>query len=110
MRNTRIEEIKAKKEFTNSVVCNKCGKIDKGFYEEEQDSNLTFQDTHRVTVDFEGEDSKYRTNVWRFDLCDKCLTDFVKTFKFAPEWFGGSLGVSSQMKFKEWKEHNGEVG
>ncbi|WP_284035571.1 hypothetical protein [Neobacillus sp. 114] len=72
------DEIQVTKKVLKSITCNKCGKSKKitdfGFEQDEFHSfNLTF-----------GYESMYDEQRWKFDICESCLVDFVKTFKHAP--------------------------
>jgi hypothetical protein len=73
------EEIKVTKKVTIGITCNKCGKSKKisedGWeYGEFQSFSLSF-----------GYGSMFDEQRWKFDICETCLTDFVKTFKHPPD-------------------------
>lgn len=97
MRKREYVPVTRNEEVLHSVVCNKCG--EEHFPD---DDNGELLHIHKTSVDFDGERNYYRSKCWWFDLCDKCLIDLVKTFKYAPDWFMGSMGDCSQKEFDEW--------
>lgn len=85
-------------ETLSTVTCNMCGN-------EEDYYNSPFYD--ELTQGFEIRfpyGSKYDNETWSFDLCDKCLTNLVKTFKYVPKGFK-QLGY----RYLKTKEQHQEV-
>jgi hypothetical protein len=77
-----VEEIKF---LPSSICCNKCGKSQElhgDEYQREWESVL-FQ---TIVCSF-GYGSKFDTDDWKFDLCEKCLVDIIRTFKHLPEGY-----------------------
>ena len=72
------DEIQVTKKVLKSITCNKCGESleisDFGF---EQDK------FHSFKLPF-GYGSGFDEQTWKFDICESCLVDFVKTFKYSP--------------------------
>jgi hypothetical protein len=72
------EEKLQKTKVVDEIICNKCGKsftpkyMGVGHYENSQ--------VHKFRTDF-GYGSEYDGKTLEFDLCEKCLLKFVKTFK-----------------------------
>jgi hypothetical protein len=86
------------------VICNKCGTTQDLFgedYEREWQAN-EFQS---LSCYF-GYGSRYDMESWQFDLCEDCLTELIKTFKFVPSGFGedGYIAAYPQIMFEKWKE------
>ena len=73
------KEIKVSKKIPIAITCNKCGKTEKiteyGFEENKY---------HTFNISFE-YGSMYDDQTWKFDICETCLVDFVKTFKHSPD-------------------------
>lgn len=75
--------VKETRDVPKSITCNKCGKhkeLSGEDYEREWQSN-EFQTFY---CSF-GYGSKFDMDRWAFDLCEKCLIDFIRTFKHLPE-------------------------
>ena len=85
-------------------ICNKCGqenKIHNGINEWEDD-NQSF------TLSF-GYESKHDGETWRFELCDTCLVEIIKGFKYVPEGFfeddyDNFTHEEHQKIFEDWKQ------
>lgn len=74
---------------SKTVTCNKCGtsrelKPNGDWYESEE--GLYANDVHNISLGF-GYGSRFDMEQWSFDLCDDCLDDVVRTFKYAPDGF-----------------------
>ena len=67
------------KNIATSTVCNKCGKE----FLHDEDGYHDGQVEHFV-VGY-GWGSFLDMSVFKFDLCDNCFYEFVKTFKIEPE-------------------------
>ncbi|ATF13500.1 hypothetical protein A616_16405 [Brevibacillus brevis X23] len=89
---------------SESLICNKCGKEsikteeDYCFGQNYQNINLSF-----------GYGSAFDLERWGFDLCDACLLEIVKTFKFVPDGFMQDytemcFTKDPQKAFENWKE------
>lgn len=75
-----VEEVN---QVPKSIACNKCGKrseLSGSKHERELELNL-----YQYFYCNFGYGSKFDTDSWEFDLCEKCLVDFIKTFKHLPE-------------------------
>jgi len=90
------------KETLVSITCNKCGKI------VELDDDMDFRANEFQTINLSfGYGSRYDMESWDFDLCEECVTEFVKTFNHVPNGFGADVHDSPmypQTMFEEWKE------
>jgi|GEM_PF-2621711 len=80
------------------VICNKCGKSIKRSYDE---------DFKTINLDF-GYESSFDGETWSFDLCDDCLEEMIKTFKYPPSGFkiDNHLLLDDDMHqrvFEDWK-------
>jgi hypothetical protein len=71
------EEVK-EVDIIDSIVCNRCGKEVIAY------NGMCGTCTHNFEIQF-GWGSKRDTDIWKFDLCEKCLEDFVSTFKIPVE-------------------------
>jgi len=81
-----------------NIVCNKCGKSIVRSYSE---------DFKTINLDF-GYESSFDGEYWSFDLCDDCLEDLVRTFKYVPSGFKldnhlPMNDVTHQKVFDDWK-------
>ncbi len=65
-----IEETKDRVIVTD-VLCNKCG-TNKG-------------EIHNIVIEFGYFSKQHDGQTWDFDLCENCIIEFVKTFKYKPE-------------------------
>lgn len=87
--------------------CNKCGKT-RIYGEAELAIYLDWRNrTNNIALDF-GYSSPYDGQEWSFDLCDDCLTEFIKTFKYIPDGFMDDNCITlddndRQTLFEEWK-------
>ncbi len=63
-------------EETTEVACNCCGKV-------LTKEDIMMGDITDIDISF-GYGSKHDTEVWKIDICDACLDNWVKTFKFPP--------------------------
>lgn len=73
------KDVTITKKVASSITCNKCGKStnisDDGWEQGRfQSFSLSF-----------GYGSIYDEETWKFDICESCLGEFVKTFKHAPD-------------------------
>lgn len=61
------------------IICNRCGKTkaitDLGFEEDQ---------FHAIELIF-GYGSNYDDEKWNFNLCEVCIVEYVKTFKYLPK-------------------------
>lgn len=80
------------------ITCNKCGLAS-------TEDNYGFDKFQEFSTSF-GYGSRYDGEHWRFDLCDKCLTELVKSFKIVPDGFGEDsyYAVYPQIMFDNWKK------
>jgi hypothetical protein len=92
---------------TIEVICNKCGKVhtakDGGVIVDD-----SYKEPHSFTCAF-GYYSGYDDEIWNFDLCETCLVDIIKTFKYAPSGFFTdrytlARGNNHQKVFDYWKQ------
>jgi hypothetical protein len=72
----KVEETKF---IPESITCNKCGKSEKLTGDEWQSNTF-----HSINLHF-GYGSKFDMDIWKFDVCEDCLVEFVKSFKHEPE-------------------------
>ena len=80
-----FQEIKVTGFLPSKVTCNKCGtskELTGDEYEREWQSNK-FQSMHNSF----GYGSSFDNEIWRYDLCEECLVEIVKTFKHLPDGF-----------------------
>ncbi|RYI30559.1 hypothetical protein EVU96_09085 [Bacillus infantis] len=85
MRTKKLTTIEKTILLPESITCNKCGKkaeISGDEYDREFQSNV-FQS---IKLQF-AYGSKYDMDVWEFDLCEECVTDYVSSFKYKPLGF-----------------------
>jgi len=83
MKKFRKEDVVEKRDKLTSIICNKCGKNQ----ELEDEFDLEINKFQTINLSF-GYGSKYDMEYWNFDLCEECVTDLVKSFKYAPNGFG----------------------
>jgi len=76
MKQTKI--VKVEQEELVMVECNKCGKM--GWVDDDLALNLF----HSFATTFH-YGSPHDMERWDFDLCEKCLLEFINTFKTEPE-------------------------
>lgn len=101
--------VKENKQILSKIGCNKCGKsIDVEPIEKTYADISLF---HEFIVSF-GLDSDFDMEVWKFDLCESCLLEFVSTFKIMPEWFANRAKYPEKvfLKWKETGEYDSKVG
>ncbi|WP_413306303.1 hypothetical protein AA0X95_05500 [Bacillus sp. 1P10SD] len=74
------EEIKVTetKKVATGITCNKCGKSRKI-----SEDGWEFGEFQSFSLSF-GYGSIYDEQIWKFDICETCLVDFVNTFKYSP--------------------------
>lgn len=79
------------------VICNKCG-------DKSTEEDYDFERFQEFSISF-GYGSRYDSEHWRFDLCDECLTELVRSFKVVPQGFGEDSYYATypQIMFDEWK-------
>jgi hypothetical protein len=80
-----IEET-IKKEIPVSVTCNKCGNSKVLDGEEDYERQWKLEKFQSFFLSF-GYGSKFDMEDWEFDLCEKCLVDFIRTFKHLPDGY-----------------------
>lgn len=101
---SEIREITVQKEVILEVICNKCGYKEKFI----ECQNGYFQ---AITLNF-GYVSKFDGELWEFHLCENCLVEFIKTFKYAPSGFGrdgygdNETIEEQQYYFEYWKKNS----
>ena len=61
------------------ILCDKCGK--EGFID---NNGMIFPYMHNIEFSV-GYGSDYDGDTIQFDLCDECLTEFMKSFKHKPD-------------------------
>lgn len=89
------------KSVINKVICNKCGKEIITNDNNYDDINLF----HEFAVGF-NYGSKFDMERWKFDLCEDCVLEIIRQFKFVPEGFL-SYGIqpkNPQKSFEIWKK------
>ena len=77
-----VEEVK---EIPKSITCNKCGKrseLSGSKHERDWELNL-----YQYFYCHFGYGSKFDMDTWEFDLCEKCLIDFIRTLKHLPDGY-----------------------
>lgn len=79
MRKARKEKIEQEVEVIEMICCNKCGK--------KYENKNWVGNLHEFHIDFATYFSKFNADKWNFDLCEDCIVDIVRTFKFTPEGF-----------------------
>jgi hypothetical protein len=100
MKNYKKEVVTEEKDVHISTTCNKCAKI----VEPEQVDHYVWETfAYEMYVDFK-EGSPYERERWKFDLCEECIIELVKSFKIVPEWF--NFSKDPQKVFEEWKVSN----
>ena len=86
------------------ILCNKCGEVFEPNY-----GNTTQQFDTATTGEYNGT----YPSPFKFDLCESCLTNFVKTFKLVPDNFMNESGYTPafitdhelhQSLFEEWQK------
>ncbi|MED3562401.1 hypothetical protein [Bacillus xiapuensis] len=119
MINEEYQEVEVKKiekkVVSKKIICNKCG----GFHELKENGNwyesdveLFANDIHNISLGF-GYGSKFDTEHWNFDLCDNCLEDVIKTFKYVPDGFKEDRGyyiIKDQEEHQKIFEHWQQTG
>lgn len=116
MRRETYEEKEVKKVervvTSKTVTCNKCGTTQTNNCWNSTDDDYFFSnDIHNIQLGF-GYGSKFDMDNWSFDLCDNCLEELVKTFKYPPDGFmedGYSIIESEEEKQKVF-DHYKETG
>ncbi|WP_143804811.1 hypothetical protein [Paraliobacillus ryukyuensis] len=93
----KFKKVKVDKDELTMISCNKCGKAYKN---EKKDHNLDL--FHEFSTSF-GYHSNFDMEQWSFDLCEDCLVDLVKTFKYVPSGF--KLDNSFSLIEDQSKEH-----
>lgn len=91
-----------------TITCNRCGH-DTTF---DPESHNFEQDKYHEFYCHFGYGSSYDMEQWTFDLCEDCLVDIVKTFKYVPSGFrlDQSFAIvedeseEHQKLFDHWKE------
>jgi len=82
---TRLESVVV----SSSITCNKCGmqlvqqKTDEGKQKEKERATKPMQS---FECSF-GYGSSYDTQTWGFELCEVCLLELVRSFKWVPQGF-----------------------
>ena len=78
MKEVEIKEKTVEEKIVTLVVCNCCGKSEKGEHVD-YDSSIT-----SIEIPF-GYGSRFDTEHWKMDLCDDCLENLVAGFKYPVE-------------------------
>jgi len=106
------ESVTETKKVATEVICNKCGKVEKAG-ETDDEIGYFVHDMTSLILGF-GYGSCYDTDVWKMELCDKCIEEFVSSFKIAPKGFfqyPETLIMEDYTEegkteiFNEWKEN-----
>jgi hypothetical protein len=97
---TMVEEVI----IEESICCNKCGKEYKKSHEEQYCWDAKMQS---FSASF-GYGSKYDMEHWQFDLCEDCLVEIIKSFKYVPDGFMQETSLypiekDHQKVFELWK-------
>jgi hypothetical protein len=88
------------KEKPYVIYCNKCSKkIDMSNENDYWSENLM----HSFSVAF-GYGSRFDMDIWDFHLCEKCVLEFILTFKIAPN--GHPSFDKDKESFEKWKREN----
>lgn len=83
MRKQKIEQVvKTIDEIVEeTIACNSCGKSI-------SQTQLGFESDHFHNVNLHfGYGSNYDMEHWSFDICEDCITSYIKTFKHVPSGF-----------------------
>jgi hypothetical protein len=109
-----IKEVEEEIVTSQSIVCNKCGKethrkFDSEYLEDYAD-DLWNTEYQSFGCSF-GYGSKFDTEFWNFELCEECLVDLIKSFKYVPDGFREDRSYyiikdeeEHQKIFERWKE------
>ncbi len=77
------EVVKVERTVIQKIVkCNKCGNESKGI----DNDGLYDSKFQSISCRF-GYGSEYDMESWKFDLCESCLVELIKTFKHVPDGF-----------------------
>lgn len=100
---TRMEEVSEHK--LTEICCNKCGTKSEIHYEGIHEADFSVNEYQTFSTYF-GYGSRFDNERWEFDLCEDCLVELIKTFKYSPSGFGQDtyLAHDEQLMFKNWKE------
>lgn len=103
MRKTVSFETLVNKEKLTEICCNKCGRATK--FEDDSDTDYSINEYQTINVGF-GYGSRFDMQSWSFELCEDCLVDLLKTFKYSPSGFGQDsyYAYNEQQTFEDWKE------
>jgi hypothetical protein len=71
------------KRLPKKITCNKCGKTE-ALVGTEIEREIQMNKFHTIRLAF-GYGSNLEMEDIKFDLCESCLLEFVKSFKHAPE-------------------------
>lgn len=105
MKESQFETVSVEKETAYIHTCNCCGKSVKVRPNSRDEWN---DDIKEFYVDF-GYESHHDGEKWSFDLCEECLINIVKQFKYVPYGFMEdnytTLSREEHQKvFENWKE------
>jgi hypothetical protein len=81
MRTTITKTYKGTFEEVESITCNKCGTIIKP---EKKKDYFWIDKIQNIELEW-GFGSQYDQEIWKFDLCEVCLTELIRDFKIPPE-------------------------
>jgi len=79
MKITEKVKIEIEKDELISASCNKCGKLVKS-HTSGYENDWYINNLHSITLSF-GYGSIWNKEEWDFDLCERCLKEFVMSFK-----------------------------
>ena len=92
------------------ITCNQCGKY-KIYNKAELAIYLDYGNKmNNIEYNF-SYGSSFDLQEWQYDLCEKCLLEHIKSFKYVPKGFmdNGSLQLSDEQRqklFENWKNTN----
>ncbi|WP_042348774.1 hypothetical protein [Bacillus massiliigorillae] len=75
--------VKQEVELLESITCNKCGKTTV-LNGDEFERQIKAEGFQTIECEF-GYGSKYDCEKWTFDICQECLLEFTKSFKYPHE-------------------------
>jgi len=89
----------------SKLICNKCGLEEDS--KEDDRHGIMNSNFHDIGVSFE-YGSKFDGDDWDIHICESCLVEFVKTFKWMPDgfkqdWYNNGEKAFTQDDFDKWK-------
>lgn len=101
MRTNERREIRKFEYVPTNITCNKCGIHHKITGQPNDYKANKFQD---IVLHF-GYGSKFDGETIEFDLCDDCIEELIKSFKYVPDGLESRRGdlYMSQDEFEEYK-------